>query len=93
LGNYKIFETSEFSRKIKRLAPQHYQFINKKLHNYVYPQLREEPAFGKNIKKLRGHTPGTWRYRIGKFRIFYTIDDKDKIVFILTIDQRKDAYK
>ncbi|KAF1080158.1 MAG: hypothetical protein GQF41_3625 [Candidatus Rifleibacterium amylolyticum] len=32
-------------------------------------------------------------YRIGKFRIFYSIDEKLKIVSILTIDFRKNAYK
>ncbi len=93
MDNYRIFETKEFSRKLERLTPSDSQFIRKKLQNYVYTQLREEPAFGKNIRKLRGYTPETWRYRIGKFRIFYSIDDKDRIVFILTIDQRKDAYK
>lgn len=93
LGSYRIFETNEFSRRLERLTPPDSKFIRKKLQDYVYPQLREEPAFGKNIRKLRGYTPETWRYRIGKFRIFYSIDDKDRIVFILTVDQRKDAYK
>ncbi len=93
LGNYRIFETNEFSRKLERITPPDSQFIRKKLRDPVYPRLREEPTFGKNIKKLRGYTPETWRYRIGKFRIFYSIDDKDRIVFILTIDQRKDIYK
>ncbi|NQV50560.1 MAG: type II toxin-antitoxin system RelE/ParE family toxin, partial [Candidatus Marinimicrobia bacterium] len=46
-----------------------------------------------NIKKLRDYTPSTWRYRINKFRLFYTTDTTEKIVFILTIDFRKDAYK
>lgn len=93
LSNFSIFETNEFSRKLEKINPTDSQFIRKKLQDYVYPQLREEPAFGKNIRKLRGYTPETWRYRIGKFRIFYSIDDKDRIVFILTIDQRKDAYR
>lgn len=93
LGNYRIFETNEFSRKLERITPPDSQVIRKKLRDHVYPRLREEPTFGKNIKKLRGYTPETWRYRIGKFRIFYSIDDKDRIVFILTIDQRKDIYK
>lgn len=93
LGDYRIFETNEFSRKLEALTPPDSKFIRKKLQDYVYPQLRKEPAFGKNIRRLRGYTPETWRYRIGKFRIFYSVDDKDRIVLILTIHQRKDVYK
>ena len=52
-----------------------------------------EPCFGKNIKKLRDYNPDTWRYRIGKFRLFYTVDHEEKIIYILAIDFRKDAYR
>jgi len=68
-------------------------FIQKKLRSFVYPQLREEPFFGNNIKKLRGYNPDTWRYRIGRFRMFYCVDQDDSVIYILTIDQRKDAYR
>lgn len=67
--------------------------IEKKLSGYVYPQLRTAPFYGLNIKKLRGYTPQTWRYRIGNYRVFFSVDEQKRIVFILTIDDRKDAYK
>jgi mRNA interferase RelE/StbE len=35
----------------------------------------------------------TWRYRIGKFRLFCIVDLKEWILFVLTIDDRKDAYR
>jgi len=35
----------------------------------------------------------TWRFRIGKYRVFYCVDEKDRVVYILTMDDRKDAYK
>lgn len=63
-----------------------------KLQTYAYPQLRQQPYFGKNIKKLRNYSPDTWRYRIGDYRFFYTIDDRRKIVFMLAIDHRGSAY-
>jgi len=66
--------------------------IIKKISSYVYPQLIENPYFGPNIKKLRDYSPETWRYRIGQFRLFYEIDDQNKIIFIIGIEQRKDAY-
>jgi mRNA interferase RelE/StbE len=58
----------------------------------VGPQLKQEPHFGLNIKKLRGYDPEIWRYRIGRFRVFYLIDEKDHIVKVLSIEQRKNAY-
>lgn len=92
LSKFRIFETDEFSRQLQKFPQQRIAFIRKKLKEYVYPQLKDEPYFGKNIKKLKGYAPETWRYRIGNTRIFYSCQETEKIVFILTIDLRKDAY-
>ena len=93
LKKFKIFETDEFQKRIDKLPHQDSEFIRKKLKDYVYPQIAEEPYFGKNIKKLKDFNPPTWRYRIGKFRVFYLIDNDEKVIFMLTIDLRKDIYK
>ena len=93
MNKYRVFETVEFLKRIEKLDPQNRTFIKKKLTSYVYPQIKLEPFLGKNIKKLREYVPDTWRYRIGKFRIFYTLDQEEKIIYILAIDHRKDAYR
>lgn len=36
-----------------------------KITNIVYPQLRQNPYSGTNIKKLKGEFEGYYRYRIG----------------------------
>jgi len=59
---------------------------------YVYPQLKQNPHFGKNIKKLLNYNPDTWRYRISSYRFFYEIDDQSKIVFMISADNRQNAY-
>jgi mRNA interferase RelE/StbE len=59
----------------------------------IYPALCQSPYFGNNIKRLKGELSAIFRYRIGDYRIFYTIDPEKKIVFILSIHHRKDAYK
>ncbi len=89
---YKIFETDEFIKRLSKFSINDKKFIETKLKNLIYDQLRFEPHFGNNIKKLRGYIPETWRFRIGKFRLFYSIDENDKILYILTIEFRKDAY-
>ena len=92
LSSYKIFETDEFQKRVEKISKRDKIFIEKKLIQVVYPQLKEEPHFGNNIKKLVNYTPETWRYRIGKYRLFYVIDENGKIVYIISIDLRKDAY-
>lgn len=59
----------------------------------VYPELRHEPHFGPHIKKLIGYAPTTYRYRVGGFRLFYSIDEKTKVVVMTALRARKDAYR
>ena len=93
LNNYRIFSTDEFAKRLSKVTPREKKLIQKKLKNYIYPQLKEEPQYGNNIKKLVDYKPETWRYRLGKFRIFYIIDEDEKVIQLLSIDYRKDAYQ
>jgi mRNA interferase RelE/StbE len=93
LPDFRVFETDEFLKTFKKLTSRNGNFLRRKLDSFVYPQIKEEPFWGNNIKKLQGYDPDTWRYRIGKFRLFYIIDQEEQIISILTIDDRKDAYK
>ncbi len=53
--------------------------------------MRHNPYFGPSIRRLRDCSPTTRRYRIGSYRVFYSLDEAESIVFLLTIDDRKDA--
>jgi mRNA interferase RelE/StbE len=92
LTDYRIFETAEFQRNVRGLDAQQRSFAEIKLKRHVYPQLRIRPQVGPNVKKLQGYQPDTWRYRIGRFRIFYGIDESHRSVNSLAWDHRKDAY-
>lgn len=93
MSEFRIFETEEFSKHLKKLSSRDATFLKRKLRSFAYPQLKKEPFWGNSIKKLQGYTRETWRYRIGKFRVFYIVDAEEQIVYILTVDDRKDAYK
>jgi mRNA interferase RelE/StbE len=54
----------------------------------VYPYLVLIPRYGPNIKRFRDYVPPTWRYRIGDWRFFYTIDDEAEIVSMLVAEHR-----
>ena len=92
LDNFKIFETSQFLKNLKQDFSGQQGRVKTKLNNYVYSQLKQNPYFGKNIKKLANYQPETWRYRMGNYRFFYEIDDQKKIVFMITADSRQNAY-
>jgi mRNA interferase RelE/StbE len=92
LDNYNIFETDEFIKNTGKISNRDKSFIEKKLLQHIYPQLREEPHYGNNIKKLIDYKPETWRYRIGKYRLFYVINENEKTIYVLSIDLRKEAY-
>jgi mRNA interferase RelE/StbE len=93
LGKFKIFETDRFLQDLSEDFKGLGEKIMKKLREYVYPQLRDNPHSGKNIKKLKNYQPDTWRYKIGDYRFFYEIDTKENIVFMLAVDSRKDSYR
>ncbi len=90
---YDLFETGEFLNSIEKLQKRDKALIQNKLKEYVYPQIKSEPHFGINIKKLRGYSPNTWRYRTGNYRIFYTTDENDQLVLLLIIESRDKAYR
>ncbi|HOU85080.1 MAG TPA: type II toxin-antitoxin system RelE/ParE family toxin [Spirochaetota bacterium] len=90
MNKYRIAETDTFSSKI---SESKYNKIYKKILDYVYPQIRDNPFFGSNIKKLKGDFEGIYRYRIGNYRLFYKIESGLVLIIILDIDDRKDAYK
>ncbi len=91
-SEFTIFETEEFQKGLEKLTVRECRFIRRKVAEYVYPQLRSDPFLGPSIKKLRGYQPDTWRYRVGKFRSFFSVDQSERIVFVLSVDNRRDAY-
>ena len=62
-----------------------------KILNDVYPIFKKNPFFGINIKKLKGKY--IYRFKIGDYRLFYKVDELEKIVFIINVENRQDAYK
>lgn len=89
LNRFEIAETETFQRSISK---KEFVKIYNKIKTYVYPQLRINPFFGKNIKKLKGEFKDVYRYRIGEYRLFYQVSEKQILIFIMDIAKRKDAY-
>ena len=87
-NRFEIAETETFQRSISK---KEFVKIYNKIKTYVYPQLRINPFFGNNIKKLKGEFKDIYRYRIGEYRLFYKVDEKQIFIFIMNIVKRKDS--
>jgi len=92
LSEFRLFETDQFLDDLERISPARREKLAARLRDMVYPQLRAQPYFGANVKKLRGFKPETWRYRIGPYRFFYVVDDKERIVSMVAADSRQGSY-
>jgi mRNA interferase RelE/StbE len=69
-NRFAIAQTETFQRSISK---KEFLKIYNKIKTYVYPQLRINPFFGKNIKKLKGEFNDVYRYRVGDYRLFYRL--------------------
>ena len=88
LSKYQIAETKSFTKIKKKIDKKLYS----KIENFVYPQLKENPFYGPNIKKLKDSLEGYYRYRIGSYRLFYLIEDEKLIIVVVDFRHRQQAY-
>ena len=85
---YEIDFDKHFDKSIDK-EPGFHKYL-KKFNTEVIPNLVRDPFNGKNIKKLKGDLEGLYRYRVGNYRIFYTVNIKT--VVLIEVVARKDAY-
>ena len=89
LFDFQIAETRTFEKLKNKMDSKLYI----KIRDIVYPQLRSNPFYGSNIKKLKGEFEGYYRYKIGNYRLFYLIDNEQVLVVIVDLKHRQNAYK
>lgn len=88
LSEFSIAETKSFEKVKGDIDKKLY----KKITNIVYPQLRQNPYFVTNIKKLKGEFEGYYRYRLGDYRLFYLIEEEKVVVVVVDFKHRQNAY-
>ena len=57
----------------------------------VLEEFQENPFIG-DVKPIKGR-PGTYRRRVGSYRIIYSVDYEDHIIRVLKVGTRGDIYK
>ena len=56
-------------------------------------ELKENPYPGGNKDEIKGYQEVTYRLRVGNYRVFYEIDEEQKIVFVTEILTAEQAHK
>jgi mRNA interferase RelE/StbE len=82
---YKVHIFPKARREIKKISENHQKAVILALR-----ELKEDPLAG---KPLIEELTGKFSYRIGVYRIIYKINEKDKIVTILTAGHRSTVYQ
>lgn len=90
-SRYKIAETDGFQRTLKK--NKSLNKVYRRVVEVVYPILRREPHFGPNIKRLKGELSDFYRYRVGDYRLFYTIEEDEVVVVVVDLRSRQGAYR
>jgi mRNA interferase RelE/StbE len=82
---YKSIFTRSFTKEFGKLPKSIKEKILEALEKTA-----ENPYTG---TKLRGKLEGLWRWRVGKYRIIYFIDEKEKAIVFVDVGLRKSIYE
>ena len=83
---YEIFFSRKASHSVNALQETYKKKIGKILKN-----LKENP-FSYPYRRIEGKT-NMYRIRIGKYRVLYKVDEKERTITVLKIDKRSRVYK
>ncbi len=86
--NYLVLISIDAQPFFESAAPS----LQKKLDR-CFDRLKIDPYNYPNIKPLKGVFSGSYRYRVGDYRVIYEIDDNLKQVTIILIAHRNKIYE
>lgn len=81
---YTIKLTARAKKELKNISKRHKVAIG-----VVFEELKEYPRIGKPLKR---DLIGRFSVRVGVYRIIYTVNEIDKIIYIITDGHRSTIY-
>lgn len=85
---YKVQLSPHALRQYKKLDPS----VKLQLQAGL-DALQTHPLVGAHIKRLKGRLRDYCRYRAGDYRLVYTVDQQERIVYVDYVQHRKDVYR
>jgi len=82
---YKLHISTKAATELKKISQLHKEAIVNALQ-----EIQEDPLIGKSLTR---ELTGRFSYKVGVYRIIYTINKKDKLIQIITAGHRATIYK
>jgi len=86
---YKVRFKNSAVKQLKKLDKQTARLIK----NWVIKNLVDTEDPTQHGKALTGNLKGIWRYRVGDYRLFAEIEDKEVTIVIFEVAHRREIYK
>jgi len=83
---YEIYLERVAQQDLKRLSPEYFHKIISAIK-----ALAENPR-PRGCRKLFG-SKNDWRIRVGDYRIIYEVDDKHRVINVMRLRHRREAYR
>ncbi|MBU4251593.1 MAG: type II toxin-antitoxin system RelE/ParE family toxin [Candidatus Omnitrophica bacterium] len=84
---YKVAYLDSVEEDLKKLDKSTVRKILSRIETYLACDPKE---LG---KPLKGEFSGYWRYRWGDYRVIYKISEREILILVLRISNRKDVYR
>jgi hypothetical protein len=88
---HRIFLTNEFLKQLKKIDSRIRKGFEKKIKEYISPQLKQERTLEKMLRNFEVMYLKRGDIELGASD-FCIIDEVEKIVALISIDDRKDAH-
>lgn len=89
MKTYSIKFSETAVKELKKLDKRTVAQIKK----WIVTNLSDAEDPRRHGKALTGKLKGVWRYRVGDYRLFAEIHDKELVIFLFEIVHRSKAYK
>lgn len=86
MADYAVVFARSARKELQNLDPQVAQRILKQVEAFV-----NDPR-PSGVVKLEGATD-LWRIRVGQWRVVYRISDRERLVDVIAVRHRSDAYR
>jgi mRNA interferase RelE/StbE len=87
-----VYKVRYRKQVIKFLQKQDKNLVKKIVDSFEKLKLDPHDHQGMDIKPLQGY-PGTYRLRVSKFRILFSVDDTIEVIDVTKAKSRGDIYK
>jgi mRNA interferase RelE/StbE len=87
VNGYRTELTATALRTLSAIPPR----VAEPLVAFIFGSLTENPR--RRGKPLQRELAGLWGARRGEFRIIYRLDDEQKVIYVLRVVMRSDAYR